>query len=99
MDRERLADPKGGVAYLKKTLRPFFVKGAEAIFLWRFMMTLTMKRGHTDYMPWITRFMIARQRLTEAWSDLHTPTETIDGPDGRDATQEIRVVRQAEQDQ
>ena len=38
LDREQLREPNGrGVEYFKRTLRPHFVKGAQTVFLYRFM--------------------------------------------------------------
>ncbi len=73
LDRESLKDPVNGVAYLKRTLRPFFVKGAASVFLWRFMRLFRFNRGHHDILTWITRLGLLRKRLHEAWGDLFTP--------------------------
>ena len=44
---------EGGVEYLLKTLRPYFVKGAPSVFLWRFMQLFKFHRGHQDMQLWL----------------------------------------------
>ena len=34
LDREELRDPDNGVTYFKATLRPYFVKGSQSVFMW-----------------------------------------------------------------
>ena len=70
LDRDKLKDPVKGVKYFKKTLRPYFVKGAESIFLWRFFQFVRFGRGHMEFLQWMTKMTVARRRLVEAWMDL-----------------------------
>ena len=71
LDREDLRQPNGrGVAYFKRTLRPHFVRGAQTIFLYRFMRFMKNNRGNGDLMKWMTRFQIDGRRLEESWMDL-----------------------------
>ena len=71
LDREELRQPNGrGVEYFKKTLRPHFVKGAQTVFLYRFMRFMKNNRGNGDLMKWMTRFQIDGRRLEESWMDL-----------------------------
>ena len=37
LDNEQLRRERNGSTYFKETLRPYFVKGANHVFLWRFM--------------------------------------------------------------
>ena len=71
LDREQLREPNGrGVEYFKRTLRPHFVKGAQTVFLYRFMRFMKNNRGNGDLMKWMTRFQIDGRRLEESWMDL-----------------------------
>ena len=71
LDREQLREPNGrGVEYFKRTLRPHFVKGAETVFLYRFMRFMKNNRGNAELMKWMTRFQIDGRRLEESWMDL-----------------------------
>ena len=71
LDRDDLRQPNGrGVDYFKRTLRPHFVKGAQTVFLYRFMNFMKNNRGNGDLMKWMTRSQIDGRRLAEAWMDL-----------------------------
>ena len=71
LDRDELRQSNGrGVEYFKRTLRPHFVKGAQTVFLYRFMKFMKNNRGNRDLMKWMTRFQIDGRRLTESWMDL-----------------------------
>ena len=71
LDRDDLRQPNGrGVDYFKRTLRPHFVKGAQTVFIYRFMKFMKNNRGNGDLMKWMTRFQIDGRRLEEAWMDL-----------------------------
>ena len=71
LDREELRQPNGrGEEYFKRTLRPHFVKGAQTVFLYRFMRFMKNNRGNGDLMKWMTRFQIDGRRLEESWMDL-----------------------------
>ena len=71
LDREQLREPNGrGVEYFKRTLRPHFAKGAQTVFLYRFMRFMKNNRGNAELMKWMTRFQIDGRRLEESWMDL-----------------------------
>ena len=71
LDRDQLREPNGrGVEYFKRTLRPHFVKGAQTVFLYRFMRFMKNNRGNAELMKWMTRFQIDGRRLEESWMDL-----------------------------
>ena len=71
LDRDELRQPNGrGVDYFKRMLRPHFVKGAQTVFLYRFMRFMKNNRGNGDLMKWMTRFQIDGRRLEESWMDL-----------------------------
>ena len=71
LDRDDLRQPNGrGVEYFKRTLRPHFVKGAQTVFLYRFMKFMKNNRGNGDLMKWMTRFQIDGRRLAESWMNL-----------------------------
>ena len=54
LDREELRQPNGrGVEYFKRTLRPHSVKGAQTVFLYRFMSVMKNNLGNGDLMKWI----------------------------------------------
>ena len=73
LDRERLRDPEIGVDYFLATLRPFFVKDLQSVFLYRFFQMLRCNRGQTDHQRWMVKYEIARQKAVDAWLDATTP--------------------------
>lgn len=70
LDNERLRDPDDGVQYFLRTIRPFFVKGTNHVFLWRFLQFFKTYRGSMEIVHWIGRFEITLRRLRLAWMDL-----------------------------
>ena len=70
LDREMLRDPNEGVNYFKRFLRPHFIKGAQTVFLYRFMQFMKHNRGTMDLQRWMTRFQLTANRLIESWMDL-----------------------------
>ena len=46
------------------------MKGAQTVFLYRFMRFMENNRGNGDLMKWMTRFQIDGRRLEESWTDL-----------------------------
>ena len=58
LDNERLRDPDQGVEYFKRFLRPYFVKGVQHVYLYRFLQLFKTWRGSKDYVTWITDFEI-----------------------------------------
>ena len=70
LDNEQLRDERNGVAYFKGTLRPYFVKGANRVFLWRFMRLFRTWRGNGVFVSWIARFEVASKKVMEAWMGL-----------------------------
>ena len=59
LDRERLRDPETGVDYFLATLRPFFVKDLQSVFLYRFFQMLRCNRGQTNHQCWMVKYEIA----------------------------------------
>ena len=51
-------------------MRPYFVKGVNHVFLWRFLQMFRTYRGQSEFVHWIGRFEIAQKRLLASWSDL-----------------------------
>ena len=80
LDRELLRDPYEGVAYFKRFLRPHFIKGAQNMFLYRFMQFMKFNRGTMDLQKWMTRFQLTGNRLIESWMDL-LPEVTVTSPE------------------
>ena len=70
LDNALLRDPDRGLAHFKDTLRPYFVKGVNHVFLWRFLQMFRTYRGQSEFVHWIGRFEIAQKRLMASWSDL-----------------------------
>ena len=70
LDNALLRDPDRGPAHFKDTLRPYFVKGVNHVFLWRFLQMFRTYRGQNEFVHWIGRFEIAQKRLLASWSDL-----------------------------
>eukprot|EP00435_Cladocopium_sp_Y103_P071712 s158_g38.t1 len=70
LDNALLRDPDRGLAHFKDTLRPYFVKGVNHVFLWRFLQLFRPYRGQNEFVHWRGRFEIAQKRLLASWSDL-----------------------------
>ena len=66
-DRDRLKDPEIGVEYFLATMRPFFAKNDQAVFLSRFFQMLRCNRGPTDDQRWLIKYEIARGKAIETW--------------------------------
>ena len=81
LDRERLRDPETGVEYLLATLRPFFVKDLQSVFLYRFFQLLRCNGGQTDHQRWMIKYEIARQKAVDAWLEATTPSPAADHAD------------------
>ena len=70
LDNNRLKDPEQGVEYFKRFLRPYFVKGVQHVYLYRFLQLFKTWRGSKDYVTWITDFEIMLKKVKSAWMDL-----------------------------
>ena len=70
LDNERLRDPDNGVQCFIQTIRPYFVKGNNHVFLWRFLQLFRTDRGSMEIVHWIGRFEVTMRRLRLAWMDL-----------------------------
>ena len=70
LDNALLRDPDRGLAHFKDTLRPYFVKRINHVFLWRFLQMFRTYRGQSEFVHWIGRFEITQKRLLASWSDL-----------------------------
>ena len=70
LDNTLLRDADRGLSHFKDTLRPYFVKGVNHVFLWRFLQLFRTYRGQHEFVHWIGRFEIAQKRLMASWSDL-----------------------------
>ena len=97
LNRDRLRDAEDGVPYFKRFLRPYFVKGAQNVFLYRFMVVVRFSRGHNDMLKWMTRFLLQVKRLDEAWSDLVIPVNDVNDPDVQAFLVANNVAAQAQQ--
>ena len=91
LDRDMLRDPNEGVNYFKRFLRPHFIKGAQNVFLYRFMQFMKFNRGTMDLQKWMTRFQLTGNRLIESWMDL-LPEPAVTNPEA------IQFVQQKRQD-
>ena len=78
LNRDRLRDPETGVDYFLSTLRPFFVKDLQSVFLCRFFQMLRCNRGQTNHQRWMVKYEIARQKAVYAWLDATTPRPAAD---------------------
>ena len=66
MQRTLLKDPIEGVKHFKAVLRPYFIKGTQSVFLWRFFQFMRTHRGNTEFIKWIGKFGVSHKRLSEA---------------------------------
>ncbi|CAE7449626.1 RE1 [Symbiodinium natans] len=80
LDREALKNKEDGVRYFKRFLRPYFVKGAANVFLYRFQQFMNMHRGSGDMLRWMTRFQLSYQRMNESWMDTFVPLVSENDP-------------------
>jgi len=62
-----LRDPNDGVNYFKRILLPHFIKGAQNVFLYRFMQFMKYNRRTVDLQKCMTRFQLSGNRLIESW--------------------------------
>jgi len=65
-----LQDPDRGLSHFKDALRPYFVKGVNHVFLWRFLQLFRTYRGQHDFVHFKGRSEIAQKRLLASWADL-----------------------------
>lgn len=63
-DNALLGDPDRGLAHVQDTLRPYFVKGVDHVFLWHFLLLF----GQHEFVHWIGHFEVAQKRLLASWS-------------------------------
>ena len=76
-----LRNERNGVTYFKETLRPYFVNGANHVFLWRFTQLFRTWRGNGEFVSWIARFEVASKKIMEAYMGL-LDLSTVPQPDG-----------------
>ena len=114
LDRDdELRQPNGrGVEYFKRTLRPHFVKGAQTMFLYRFMRFMKNNPGNTDLMKWMTRFQIlaesklqlrrqqrnAQQAALQGINDQHVKEPRTDTMEQAVCDEAIRLHKQQHRD-
>ena len=96
LDRELLRDPNEGVNYFKRFLHPHFIKGAQTVFLHRFMQFMKHKRGTMDLQRWMTRFQLTANRLIESWMDL-IPDLDLQAPEVLAAIVQRRTAHEEQQ--
>ena len=72
LDRDQLTNHQEGVKYFKKTIRQYFVKGVQHVFLWRFMQLFKFHRGQQDMHKWLGKIGVLHRRAYEAWMDTLT---------------------------
>ena len=92
LDRDRLKDPETGVDYLLATLRPYFVKDLQSVFLYRFFQLLRCNRGQTDHQRWMIKYEIARQKAVDAWLEATTPRPPVDHVDVAAQIERLRTA-------
>ena len=80
LDNEQLRHERNGITYFKETLRPYFVKGANHVFLWRFTQLFRTWRGNGEFVSWIARFEVASKKVMEAFMGL-LDLSTVPQPD------------------
>ena len=80
LDGDALKDKEDGVKYCQRFLRPYFVKGAVNIFLYRFQQFMNMHRGSSDMLRWMTRFQLSYQRMNESSMDVFAPLVSENDP-------------------
>ena len=66
-DNKQLRHERNSITYFKGTLRPYFVKGANHVFLWRFTQPFRTWRGNGEFVSWMARFEVASNKVMEAF--------------------------------
>ena len=69
LDREPLK-AADGVKCFRGTLRRYFIKGAQSVFLWRFSQFTRARRGNIEMAKWIGEFSLLLKLLRDAWMDM-----------------------------
>ena len=64
LDRDQLVNPDSGVEYVKRTLRPHFVKGAKNVFLYRLFAIFKKSRGQQDLLRWMGKYQVIIQNCS-----------------------------------
>ena len=72
LNRARLKDPETGVEYLLSTLRPYFVKDGQSVFLYSFFRCSVANMARLIFQHWMVRCEIARPKAVDAWLDITT---------------------------
>ena len=81
LDNTELRNPEYGVRHFKDVLRPYFVKGVNHVFLWRFLQLFRCYRGNQEFVLWIGRFEVTLHRVLITWMDLfHYDTPGAETP-------------------
>ena len=93
LENRLLADADHGVDYLKRTLRPFFIKDRQHVFLSRFLQLFRQWRGSREMVTWIGLFEITMRRLRNAWMDLY---RDFPAPQSVDFTNTLTAQQRAE---
>ena len=78
LDDALLRNPNRGLTHFKDTMRPYFVKGVNHVFLLRFLQLFRTYRGQNGFVHWIGRFEIAQKRHLAPWADLIDWTDLPD---------------------
>jgi len=99
LDNTLLRNPDQGVRHFKDVLRPYFVKGVNHVFLWRFLQLFRCYRGNQEFVHWIGKFEVTSRRVLTAWMDLQEidvpPIDDVEflnllNPQQADALQQIQ---------
>ena len=94
-----------GTGYFKRTLTPHFVKGAQTVFLFRFLRFIKNNRRNGDLVKWMTRCQIDKRRLEESWMgrcpelDLNSPAIQAEVVARRNAHNNAQAALRAANDQ
>ena len=95
LETSKLKQPDG-VKYLKDTIRPTYVKGAQQIYLWRFLTLIKMERQKKlDLLYWIPRVQKQRKRCFAAWMDCLTQCDDKDDQKYRSWVRKKNTARSA----
>lgn len=74
LDNAELKKPDSGVDYFKSTLRQYFIKDNQHVFLSRFLHLFRCWRGSREMIQWIGVFEISLKRTINSWMDLMSVT-------------------------
>ena len=90
LQNDLLQDPDEGVNYFKNTLKKYFLKGANNVYLYRLLSFFNHRRQNQEFLIFTSKFEILLMRLKAAWMEL-MPVFTAQSPSFRQSVQDANA--------